>query len=30
MDSDAVRALYCRWLPELWSADPGAMATLAR
>ncbi|MGH3098014.1 MAG: ester cyclase [Streptosporangiales bacterium] len=30
MSRDALDALYRRWLPGLWNAEPGAMAGLAR
>lgn len=29
MDAEAARALYRRWLPELWNADPDDMPTIA-
>lgn len=29
MDNDAMRALYRKWLPELWNSDPGTMPAIA-
>lgn len=29
MDYDAMRALYRRWLPELWNSDPGKIPAIA-